>query len=330
MDNCRASTPTMLSSDGGASGSNQEAVIHCRDLVVSYGSLIAVDGLSLDICRGECFGLLGPNGAGKTTAVEVFEGLLRPRKGLVKILGERWGRSEAYDRRLRQRLGVALQETHLPEKLTVIEILRVFRSFYRCGRRVEDLIGLMGLEEKMHARVGKLSSGQRQRLAIACALVGAPEIIFLDEPTTGLDPHARLAIWQAIEALTWQGRTILLTTHYMEEAARLCRRVGIIDHGRLIALDTPSGLVRMLEAEEIAEIKAANGSSVEELRTIPGVRRVEKRGESWMVMMNESTRVLPEILNTLNRLVIKTDSLSTHRATLEDVFVHLTGRGLTP
>lgn len=330
MDNHRASLSIPLSSDGGASFSNQEAVIHCRDLVVTYGSLIAVDGLSLDIRRGECFGLLGPNGAGKTTAVEVFEGLIRPRKGLVEILGERWGRSEACDRRLRQRLGVALQETHLPEKLTVSEILRVFRSFYRCGRPAEDLIGLMGLEEKAHARVGKLSSGQRQRLAITCALVGAPEIIFMDEPTTGLDPHARLTIWQAIEALTRQGCTVLLTTHYMEEAARLCRRVGIIDRGILIALDTPARLVRMLEAEEIAEIKAAGGFPVEELRAIPGVRRVEKKGESWMVMMNESTRVLPEILTTINRLGIKTDSLSTHRTTLEDVFVHLTGRGLSP
>jgi ABC-2 type transport system ATP-binding protein len=303
-------------------------VIRCRDLVVAYGSLLAVNGLSLEILRGECFGLLGPNGAGKTTAVEVFEGLLPPRAGTVEILGERWGRSEADDRRLRQRLGVALQETHLPENLTVFEIIRLFRSFYRGGREINELIALMGLEEKKNARVGKLSSGQRQRLALACALVGAPEIIFLDEPTTGLDPHARLTIWQAIEALIRDSCTVLLTTHYMEEAARLCQRVGIIDKGRLIALDSPAGLVRTLGAGEIVELKVEGEFPLESVRRVPGVHRVEKREQQWILMVNDSTRTLPGILSTLSVQGMRVDSVSTHQATLEDVFVRLTGKGL--
>lgn len=303
-------------------------MIRCRDLVVAYGSLLAVNGLSLEILRGECFGLLGPNGAGKTTAVEVFEGLLPPRAGTVEILGERWGRSEADDRRLRQRLGVALQETHLPENLTVFEIIRLFRSFYRGGREINELIALMGLEEKKNARVGKLSSGQRQRLALACALVGAPEIIFLDEPTTGLDPHARLTIWQAIEALIRDSCTVLLTTHYMEEAARLCQRVGIIDKGRLIALDSPAGLVRTLGAGEIVELKVEGEFPLESVRRVPGVHRVEKREQQWILMVNDSTRTLPGILSTLSVQGMRVDSVSTHQATLEDVFVRLTGKGL--
>lgn len=303
-------------------------VIRCRDLVVAYGSLLAVNGLSLEIRRGECFGLLGPNGAGKTTAVEVFEGLLRPRSGTVEILGETWGRSEADDRRLRQRLGVALQETHFPENLTVSEIIRLFRSFYRGGREINELIALLGLEEKRNARVGKLSSGQRQRLALTCALVGAPEIIFLDEPTTGLDPHARLTIWQAIEALIRDGCTVLLTTHYMEEAARLCQRVGIIDSGRLIVLDSPAGLVRMLGAGEIVELKVEGEFPLESVRRVPGVHRVEKREQQWILMVNDSARTLPGILNTLSGHGMRVDSVSTHQATLEDVFVHLTGKEL--
>ena len=303
-------------------------MIRCRDLVVAYGNLVAVNRLSLEIRRGECFGLLGPNGAGKTTAVEVFEGLLRPREGTVEILGESWGRSEAGDRRLRQRLGVALQETHFPENLTVTEIIRLFRSFYVGGRDVEELIVLLGLEEKRNTRVGKLSSGQRQRLALTCALVGDPEIVFLDEPTTGLDPHARLTIWQALETLIRDGRTVVLTTHYMEEAARLCRRVGIIDSGRLIALDSPAGLVRTLGADEIVEIKAEGEFPLEAVCGLPGVRRVEKREQRWILMVNDSARTLPALLQTLSDRNLRVDSVLTHQATLEDVFVHLTGKEL--
>jgi ABC-2 type transport system ATP-binding protein len=310
------------------SPSDGAPVIRCWDLVVAYGSLVAVNGLTLDIYRGECFGLLGPNGAGKTTAVEVFEGLLHPRSGSVEILEETWGRSEAGDRRLRQRLGVALQETHFPENLTVFEIIRLFRSFYRGGREINELIALMGLEEKRNARVGKLSGGQRQRLALTCALVGAPEIIFLDEPTTGLDPQARLTIWRAVEALVQDGCTVVLTTHYMEEAARLCRRVGIIDSGRLIALDSPAGLVRTLGAGEIVELKTEGEFPLESVRRVPGVHRAEKRDQQWILMVNDSAQTLPGILNTLSVQGMRVNSVSTHQATLEDVFVHLTGKGL--
>jgi len=245
--------------------------IRCSGLVVAYDDFIAVDGLDLEIRTGECFGLLGANGAGKTTAVEVFEGLIPPRSGLVEIFGQHWGESGRADRRLRHRLGVALQETRLPDKLTVFETLRLFRSFFDDGRDVEELIALLGLEEKRNARVMNLSGGQRQRLVVACALVGAPDLLFLDEPTTGLDPHARQNIWRVIDDRKKLGCTVLLTTHYMEEAAHLCDRVGIIDHGKLIALDTPTGLIRLIESE-------------------PGVNPAE--------------------------------------ATLDDVFVHLTGKRL--
>jgi ABC-2 type transport system ATP-binding protein len=222
--------------------------VRCDQLTKRYGSLVAVDRLSLTVARGECFGLLGPNGAGKTTAIEVLEGLLAPDEGEVEILGLTWRRNEA---ELRQRLGVQLQETRLAEKLTVEETLRLFRAFYHHGKSIDELLQVVSLEGKSGSRVGALSGGQRQRLAVACSLAGAPDLLFLDEPTTGLDPQSRRQLWDVLDRFRAGGGTILLTTHYMEEAETLCNRVAIIDHGRVMALDTPKALIESLGTAKV-------------------------------------------------------------------------------
>ena len=223
------------------------SVIRCRGIVKRYDDVVAVDGLDLEVEAGECFGLLGPNGAGKTTTVEILVGLTPVDQGTVEVLDRTWG--GAGDRLLRERLGVALQETRLADKLTVEETIRLFRSFYTRGRAVDEVIRMLDLGDKAKARVERLSGGQRQRLALACALVGEPDILFLDEPTTGLDPRARLGIWSVIGRFVEAGGTVFLTTHYMEEASRLCGRVGILSEGRLVALDAPDRLVASLKAE---------------------------------------------------------------------------------
>jgi ABC-2 type transport system ATP-binding protein len=210
-----------------------------------YGDVVAVAGLSLDVHRGECFGLLGPNGAGKTTTIEILEGLLAPDSGDVDVLGMRWASDE---RALRQRLGIQLQEAQFTDKLTVEETLRVFRSFYDRGKTIDELLALVELESKRGSWVVKLSGGQKQRLSIACALVGDPDLLFLDEPSTGLDPQSRRQLWGVLQKFRGGGGTILLTTHYMDEAEVLCDRVAIVDHGRIIALDTPKALVAALGA----------------------------------------------------------------------------------
>jgi len=212
----------------------------------SYGDVVAVDGLDLSVKNGECFGLLGPNGAGKTTTIEVCEGLLVRDSGSVEVLGRTW---EDDAGELRERLGIQLQDTQLAEKLTVRETLALFRSFYRRGRKVADVIDMVQLGEKSDARVGTLSGGQKQRLAVACALVGDPELLFLDEPTTGLDPQSRRQLWGLIEEFRAAGRTVVLTTHYMDEAERLCERVAIVDHGHVIALGTPAELIKSIGAK---------------------------------------------------------------------------------
>lgn len=219
-----------------------ELAVRCRDLVKKYGNVTAVDGLDLEVHKGECFGLLGPNGAGKTTTVEILEGLLDATSGDVEVLGQHWGRGD--DRALREKIGVSLQLTFLPDRLTVREILTLFRSFYAEGISVDEAIDLVALREKEGARHAALSGGQRQRLAVACALVGAPRLLFLDEPTTGLDPQSRRMLWDVVSAFKAKGGSVVLTTHYMEEAERLCDRVGVVDHGKMIALGTPKELAR--------------------------------------------------------------------------------------
>ena len=299
-----------------------------RDLRKYYGDVHAVDGLDLAIAPGECFGLLGPNGAGKTTTIEVCEGLLAPDAGRVELLGLTW----AHDaRELRQRLGIQLQETQLADKLTVAETVRLFRSFYERGRSVEDVIGLVQLGEKRDGRVGKLSGGQKQRLALACAIVGDPDLLFLDEPTTGLDPQSRRQLWDLITDFKAIGRTILLTTHYMDEAEILCDRVAIVDHGKIIALGTPRELIGSLGAEHVVEFALVPGSpTLDEagLGSLDGVRVARPLAGGWELQVGELHRSVPALLGFLADRRLELAQLTTHSATLEDVFVSLTGRQL--
>jgi ABC-2 type transport system ATP-binding protein len=317
-----SSTSTSPAASGAPSVS---PAISCRGIRKRFGAVVAVDGVDLEVGRGECFGLLGPNGAGKTTTIEILEGLTRPDFGEVEILGRTW-RSDEHG--LRERLGISLQESRLPEKLTVREILILFRSFYGSGRDPEEVLRDMSLEEKADARVGKLSGGQRQRLVVACALVGNPDLLFLDEPTTGLDPQSRLQLWEKIQAFRSAGGTVLLTTHYMEEAERLCDRVGIMDRGRIIALGSPAELIARLHAPHVVEFRAEPQPDPRLLSAIPGVAECLGRGGSCLLSVRSLVEAIPALLATLDRAGARLVALSTHRATLEDVFVALTGREL--
>ncbi|HEX4439574.1 MAG TPA: ABC transporter ATP-binding protein [Thermoanaerobaculia bacterium] len=307
------------------SSPSRPLAVSCRGLKKHFGDVRAVDGLDLEIRPGECFGLLGPNGAGKTTTIEILEGLTPPDAGDVEILGRRWGRQ---DRELRERLGISLQESRLGEKLTVYETLELFRSFYARGRSPEQLMADLSLEEKRDARVGKLSGGQRQRLAVACALAGDPELLFLDEPTTGLDPQSRLQLWERIAVYKEAGRTVLLTTHYMEEAERLCDRVAVVDHGRIIALGTPAELIAGLHAPHIVEFATEPDVSEEILAAVPGLGDRRRRDGRWLIGVPSLADSLPALLAALERAGTRPVTLSTHRSTLEDVFISLTGREL--
>lgn len=302
-----------------------ENAILCRGLRKTYADVTAVDGLDLEVRRGECFGLLGPNGAGKTTTIEILEGLTPPDEGDAIVLGERW-RGEGHS--LRERIGISLQETKLNEKLTVFETLRLFRSFYDDGREPEELMRQLSLEEKQNARVGKLSGGQKQRLAVACALVGNPEILFLDEPTTGLDPQSRLELWEQVMRFRAGGGTVLLTTHYMDEAERLCDRIAIIDHGKRIALGTPTELIAALPAANVIEFAADPMPDHSEVVALPGVHSAIRRGPNWSLTVDSLVSAVPAVLAFLESRSAKLSNLSTHRATLEDLFVSLTGREL--
>jgi ABC-2 type transport system ATP-binding protein len=298
-------------------------------------SVLAVAGLDLDVRTGECFGLLGPNGAGKSTTFEILEGLRDPTAGDVEVLGMRWG---GEDRALRERIGVSLQQTLLPENLTVGEILTLFRSFFARGRDPEDVIRTVSLEEKRNAWYGKLSGGQKQRLGVACALVGDPELLFLDEPTTGLDPQSRLQLWDVIESFKREGRTVMLSTHYMDEAERLCDRVGVVDHGKLIAIGTPRELISSLGGKEVIEVTLARQAnqaaeperSLEEGRVskLPGIHGFRKVADGFALAADPLHIALPALLDHLRSEDLVLERLATRRATLEDVFVSLTGRGL--
>jgi ABC-2 type transport system ATP-binding protein len=304
------------------------AALEVHNLRKAYKDVLAVDGLDLQVRLGECFGLLGPNGAGKTTTIEICEGLIAADSGEVEMLGMRW---ESDPGRLRQRLGIQLQDTQLSEKLTVFETVRLFRSFYQAGPSPAEAIALVQLEEKQKARVGTLSGGQKQRLAMACALVGDPDFLFLDEPTTGLDPQARRQLWDLIEEFKLAGRTILLTTHYMDEAERLCDRVAIMDHGKIIALGTPRELIASIGVEHVVEFSAGGASkalAVSALHEIEGVRDVKAENGSVQLQVTELHRAVPALLAELDRQGLPLTELRTHSASLEDVFVTLTGRRL--
>ncbi len=291
---------------------------------------MAVAGLDLTVGAGECFGLLGPNGAGKTTTIEILEGLTPPDSGEVEVLGSPW-RDGAAGRALRERLGIQLQETQLADKLTVAETLDLFRSFYRNSQTVDEVLALVELEEKRRARVVTLSGGQKQRLAVACALVSKPELLFLDEPTTGLDPQSRRQLWEIIRRFREAGGTVLLTTHYMEEAERLCDRVAIMDHGKVIALGTPRELIASLGAEHVVEFALSDGVAdelMDGLRGLAGVTAVRAAGGGLSLTVTELHRTLPALLALLQQRRLELSSLTTHHATLDDVFVALTGRQL--
>ncbi len=305
------------------------AVVRARGLVKRYGELVAVDGVDLEVHAGACLGVLGPNGAGKTTTIEVLEGLKQPDAGEVRVLGLDWRRSA---QEIRGHIGVQLQATEFQEKLTVFEVLRMFRCFYDRGREPDEVIALVGLEEKRSSRVGALSGGQKQRLALGCALVNHPRILFLDEPTTGLDPQARRRVWEIVETFKGEGGTVLLTTHYMEEAERLSDDLVILDHGRVIARGSPRAIVASLEAESVVEFTPSGGDPrpfpAQELRALDGVRSVRFEKESIVLSVTRTQAAIAGLFALAGRTGTALDDLRTHRPTLEDVFVSLTGKHL--
>ena len=302
--------------------------IQCRNLRKTYdGKVEAVRGLDLDIQAGECFGLLGPNGAGKTTTIEILEGLLQPTSGEVRIFDLTW---KEHERELREWLGISLQETRLSEKLTVRETIQLFASFYKQPRPADEVLEQLSLTEKADSWVGKLSGGQRQRLAVATALVASPRILFLDEPTTGLDPQSRRQLWEIIRGFQQNGGTVLLTTHYMDEAEKLCDRLAIVDHGKVIAAGTPAELIERLGGHHVVEfsIGSSNGPMLEVWRALAGVESV--RADDGVVSLNvrQPHLTIPALLDEVESRGSELLHLTTRQASLEDVFVRLTGRHL--
>jgi ABC-2 type transport system ATP-binding protein len=321
-----------------SAGAQPPAAILCRGLKKIYRGrrglwrkgaedVVAVDGFELRVAAGQCFGLLGPNGAGKTTTVEILEGLATPTAGQVEIFGLTWDRDAPA---LRARIGVALQETRLSEKLSVSETLNLFRSLYERPRPLAALLDIVGLHAKRDAWVGKLSGGQRQRLAIACALVGDPELLFLDEPTTGLDPQSRRQVWDLVDDYRAKGGTVLLTTHYMEEAQRLCDGVAIVDRGRVIREGSPRALIATLGAEHVIELEVGGGGLPDgvDLHALPTVTGVRREGHGLLVTTTEPHTAVPALIAALAAVRRPLVRLGTRHATLEDVFVSLTGRSL--
>jgi ABC-2 type transport system ATP-binding protein len=307
--------------------------IQCRDLRKTYdGKVEAVRGLSLEIQTGECFGLLGPNGAGKTTTIEILEGLLEPTSGEVSILGHSW-RENA--REMREWLGISLQETRLSEKLSVRETVELFASFYREPRSSDEVLEELQLTEKADSWVGKLSGGQRQRLAVATALVCNPKILFLDEPTTGLDPQSRRQLWDIIREFQRAGGTVLLTTHYMDEAERLCDRLAIVDHGQVIAEGSPPDLIERLGGHHVVEFAVgtrtggnSDGAALAAWRGLPSVESVREDDGMVALSVKEPHLTIPALLQAVAKQGSELQHLTTRQASLEDVFVRLTGRHL--
>jgi ABC-2 type transport system ATP-binding protein len=307
--------------------------IECRQLTKTWPGnppVEAVRGIDLQIERGICFGVLGPNGAGKTTTIEILEGLLQATSGEAIVLGKNWA---TQGEEIRQEIGISLQETRLSEKLTILETLTLFRSFYRSGMEPEEAISRVSLQEKTHARIKALSGGQKQRVAVAMALIGNPKLLFLDEPTSGLDPQSRRDLWRIITEFRATGGTILLTTHYMDEAERLCDRVAIFDRGRILAIDSPRQLIADLGAEHVVDF-AVSGESAsvlpEDFGTgLPGVISVRAESEHRCLSVREPHVAIPALLELIAERGMRLTSLTTRQATLEDVFVHYAGHSLT-
>ncbi len=309
-----------------ATAAGPEPVIRVRELHKTYGETRAVDGVTFDVQAGTIFGLLGPNGAGKTTTVEVLEGLRQPDGGDVTVLGVDAVREPDA---LKPRIGVSLQTAALYPKLTVVEVLELFGSFYAgAGRSADDLIDLMDLGEKRSTRTQDLSGGQRQRLSVALALVNDPELVFLDEPTTGMDPAARRALWDVVLGLHESGRTVLLTTHYLEEAEVLCDRVAIMDHGRILEEGTVEELVSRRFKERAVRFDAIEGLTDARLQTMPGVSSIKHEDGVVLVYTRDVAATIGAVLDAAEALGVEPANLGVRRATLEDVFLDLTGRGL--
>ncbi len=305
------------------SNTNNGTAIQVQQLVKRYGSLTAVDNISFEVQRGEVFGLLGPNGAGKTTTIECIEGLRAPDSGEIHVLGL----DARHDLQpIKERIGIQLQTTGLYPKLTVREVIDLFGSFYTQRLPPNELIEMTGLQERINARSKDLSGGQKQRLSVALALVNDPDLIFLDEPTTGLDPQARRNLWDVIEHLQNRGKTILLTTHYMEEAEQLCNRLAVMDHGKIIALDTPEALVRQNFQEQAIEFESLQPPSLETLRALPAVTRAETQDTQITIFTTDVPATMAALLNFANQGTLKFNDLVVRRATLEDVFLKLTGK----
>ncbi len=319
------------------------AALQCRGLVKRFGELTAVDGVELTLRPGECFGLLGPNGAGKTTTIEMLEGLSEPDGGTIEVLGLPWG--GRHDREIKERIGVQLQDNQIADKLTVWEVLVLFRSLYDKGRDPEQVLSWFELEGKRHTRFHRLSGGQKQRLTLACALVSDPELLFLDEPTTGLDPQARQKVWQLVNDFKQQGGTALLTTHYMEEAAYLCDRLAIMDHGKVIARGSPDELIASLGVAQIIEFQLRDPAVHAGAESIPagedsglsaGARsrlsqamgELQRRGPWWVAHSTRVGESLTALLAVVGAANLELVSLRTHEPTLDDVFLHLTGKEL--
>ena len=286
----------------------------------------AVRGIDLQVATGQCYGVLGPNGAGKTTTIEILEGLIPPSSGQVTVLGNSW-QSDANE--IRQQIGVSLQEARFSDKLSVRETLTLFHSFFRRPLSVDEAMGMVDLHEKANAWVKHLSGGQKQRLAVACAIIGNPKLLFLDEPTTGLDPTNRRQLWNIIRRFRQEGRTVLLTTHYMEEAERLCDRVAIIDQGTIIAEGPPAQLIAAIGAEHIIELRLDDPQGVVQagqLESIPDIQQVRPAAHGFLLSVSRPHVVLPELIRQVARHQVRLTGLATRNATLEDVFLQLTGR----
>jgi len=305
------------------------AAVIARGIVKRYGDVVAVDGIDFEVRRGTCLGVLGPNGAGKTTTIEMLEGLKTPDAGTIEVLGRSWRKAP---REIQERIGVQLQETEFQDKLTAFELLRMFRSFYVDGADLDAVVATIGLEEKRNARVRTLSGGQKQRLAIGCALLNEPEILFLDEPTTGLDPQARRLLWEVVETFKANGGTVVLTTHYMEEAERLADDLIIVDHGKVIASGSPAAIIASLGAESVVQFSVVGEDprilTEDDLTSLAGVRAARYEGAGITLSVVQTQSVIAALFDLLASRGLELEDLRTHRATLEDVFVSLTGKHL--
>jgi ABC-2 type transport system ATP-binding protein len=303
-----------------------KSVLTAMGLVKRYEDLTAVDGIDLMVFRGECFGLLGPNGAGKTTTVEILEGLTTADEGEVRIFEMSWNPKNS--RAIRQRIGVQLQDNQMAEKLTVREVLTLFRSFYESGCSIDESLELFDLVSKQHTRYHKLSGGQKQRLSLAAALINTPELLFLDEPTTGLDPQARARVWEMVERFKSEGGTVLLTTHYMEEAEKLCDRLAIMDRGKIIVEGTPETLIADLHADQVVMLALKGNMDTARLMALPGVTTVVPQNSVTSLHVGSISETLPALLEATAACNVTIERLQTHQASLDDVFLAYTGRAL--